>query len=60
MNPQTPVPATKLLSPPRFGFITLFGISAFFQIVLAIIAINDGYYPSEDIIQRIPQGHHFS
>ena len=50
------VPATKPLSCPRFGFITLFAISAFFQIVLAAMAINDGYFPTEQMKDRIPQG----
>ncbi|BDS07394.1 hypothetical protein NT6N_24340 [Oceaniferula spumae] len=43
-------------SPPRFGFVTLFAISALFQVVLATLAIRDGYFPTKEVQHNIPEG----
>ena len=55
MNNQSNDAPVKTTSPPRLGFIVIFAISTFFQIVLGVMSINDGYFPTQKILESIPQ-----
>lgn len=41
-------------APLRWVFIVLFSLSMLSQIVISLIAIRDGYFPSEEMLERFP------